>query len=911
MSKSYLLFLLFLFSLHTTLWSQTIKVTGTVRDANTLEALIGANVLYGKGKGTVTDFNGAFSLDIAAGTYTLEVSYVGYEPESKTITTEQDGISLDFLLEPLAISEVQVVADVARSRETPVAFSTVLPKQIEEQRAGRDLPMVLNSTPGIYATQQGGGEGDARITIRGFSQRNVGVLLDGIPVNDMENGWVYWSNWFGLSQVTRSMQVQRGLSASKLALPSVGGTINIITKGIENKRQLSLEEYIDINGKSTTSLGFTSGMLNGGWGVTLAASYKTGQSWVEGTDVEAFFGYLKIDKKWGDHITSITGYGAPQTHQQRSYKASIARYDTTFAKEQGVEPQHFPQLVDLGHDYNQHWGYLRRDAEQWNDDYSARIINANAKREVLSERVNTYFKPMFSLRDFWTVNDKFSISNIAYLSLGIGGGTQPYSSLNRNNFVTYSMVENGEYPYSAYGQINWQQIYDRNTKPQTDPFSPEPIYPINTAYSDSLYFAENYLVENRNEHIWYGYLSTMNYKLSNFLTLVGGIDLRSYKGIHYRQIEDLLGADYAIDGDAMKYEGDNINFYNEGNIRWGGVFGLIEYNNKIVSTFLNLSGYYSGYMKENIFAVASSPWAWNPGFTAKTGLNYNFTERMNAFFNLGYLSRVKIFDEYFYRYSLRFVDDTDNELIKTIEGGYTYKSPHFTANLNAYYTRWESIPAGSLRARATVGGIERDVYGQIANLDTRHTGLELDFVYQISEKWKLQGLFSWGDWIYDSYIEDMPLFDDITNEEVASISFDTRGVHVGDAAQTQVGGSLRYEPIQNLYFESRTLNFSRHYARFQPGATSDFEGNTIDSWKIPPYTLTDFHAGYRFKFASLDDLVFNVRFNVLNVFDVVYITDARNNDPYIHQPFNDFDAKSASVFFGNGRYYSLSLKITY
>jgi len=162
------------------------------------------------------------------------------------------------------------------------------------------------------------------------------------------------------------------------------------------------------------------------------------------------------------------------------------------------------------------------------------------------------------------VNDKFSISNIAYLSLGIGGGTQPYSSLNRNNFVTYSMVENGEYPYSAYGQINWQQIYDRNTKPQTDPFSPEPIYPINTAYSDSLYFAENYLVENRNEHIWYGYLSTMNYKLSNFLTLVGGIDLRSYKGIHYRQIEDLLGADYAIDGDAMKYEGDNINFYNEG-----------------------------------------------------------------------------------------------------------------------------------------------------------------------------------------------------------------------------------------------------------------------------------------------------------------------------------------------------------
>ena len=101
--------------------------------------------------------------------------------------------------------------------------------------ADQDLPMLLNSTPGVYATQQGGGDGDARINIRGFNQRNVAVMIDGIPVNDMENGWVYWSNWFGLSSVTSNTQVQRGLGASKIAIPSVGGTMNIITKGISNK----------------------------------------------------------------------------------------------------------------------------------------------------------------------------------------------------------------------------------------------------------------------------------------------------------------------------------------------------------------------------------------------------------------------------------------------------------------------------------------------------------------------------------------------------------------------------------------------------------------------------------------------------------------------------------------------------
>ena len=53
-------------------------------------------------------------------------------------------------------------------------------------------------------------------------QRNVAVMIDGIPVNDMENGWVYWSNWFGLDAVTSNIQVQRGLGASKLPSNQLG-----------------------------------------------------------------------------------------------------------------------------------------------------------------------------------------------------------------------------------------------------------------------------------------------------------------------------------------------------------------------------------------------------------------------------------------------------------------------------------------------------------------------------------------------------------------------------------------------------------------------------------------------------------------------------------------------------------------
>ncbi len=227
--------------------AQDRSISGTVTD-EIGEALIGVNVVYGPGLGAVTDINGEYILKLPPGEYNLTVSYVGFEPQGKQITVSDKNLFVNFKLKTITLSEVEVVGDVAKTRETPIAFSNVSPVQIEEQLAAQDLPIILNATPGVYATAAGGGDGDARINIRGFNQRNVAVMLDGIPVNDMENGWVYWSNWFGLDAVMRYTQVQRGLGASKLAIPSVGGTINIATKGIENKKGITLKQEVGNDG---------------------------------------------------------------------------------------------------------------------------------------------------------------------------------------------------------------------------------------------------------------------------------------------------------------------------------------------------------------------------------------------------------------------------------------------------------------------------------------------------------------------------------------------------------------------------------------------------------------------------------------------------------------------------------------
>ena len=206
------------------------NLSGVVTASETGEKLIGANVfLKNTTLGAATDEDGKFNITAKAGTYTVVCSYVGFETQEVTVKLSAN-MQLNFSLKEREFSlSVTVLANRAKERETPVAFTNVDKKQMEFKLGSRDIPLVLNTTPSVYSTENGGGAGDARISVRGFNQRNVAIMINGVPINDMENGWVYWSNWDGLGDATSSIQIQRGLSAVNLATPSIGGTMNIIT----------------------------------------------------------------------------------------------------------------------------------------------------------------------------------------------------------------------------------------------------------------------------------------------------------------------------------------------------------------------------------------------------------------------------------------------------------------------------------------------------------------------------------------------------------------------------------------------------------------------------------------------------------------------------------------------------------
>ena len=169
-----------------------------------------------------------------------------------------------------------------------MAVSTIKASVIAEKLGNQEFPEILNNTPSAYATKAGGGFGDSRVNIRGFNQNNIAVLINGVPVNDMENSSVYWSNWAGLSDVTSAMQVQRGLGSSKLAISSVGGTINVVTKSADQKQGGNIGVTIGNNDYLKAQYSYNTGKMKNGLSASVLFSSTTGNGYVDGTKFEGY-----------------------------------------------------------------------------------------------------------------------------------------------------------------------------------------------------------------------------------------------------------------------------------------------------------------------------------------------------------------------------------------------------------------------------------------------------------------------------------------------------------------------------------------------------------------------------------------------------------------------------------------------
>ena len=832
--------------------SVSAQIKGKVVDQSN-QPLVGAHVHFQK-EGTLTDTDGTFELKSAKQGDKIHITYIGFD---ETEVTATDNTVVTLKENTSELQEVVIVGkgviDLAKDRKTPIAVSTINAAEIQAKVGTADVTQALVNTPSVYVAGQAGGFGDSRISVRGFQQDNTAFLLNGQPINGMEDGKMYWSNWSGMADIANAIQVQRGLGSSKLAISSVGGTVNFVTKATEMQQGGFTSAGVANDNYLKTTVGYNTGISKKGWGASFMLSNWSGDGYNNGTFGKGQNYFVSVGYKLNDkHNFNFLITGAPQEHDQ-NFSKKISDY------------------LGFGRKYNNNYGYL------------------NGK--YISERVNFYHKPVANFNWDYKINDKLDLSTVLYASWGRGGGTGNYGASVNKKYV--SEVN----PYTGQAQstyIDFDQIYANNQ----------------ALANGAGTIANSYLIRSSmNNHEWYGIVSNLKNKLTKDLTLNLGLDLRTYNGTHYRQVTNFMGLSNFTDsrklrGQNHQTQGSNVLQTVDQSLStnpWGAMFNTIGQNQKIdydYSETISYGGVFGQleYSKDNFSAFAqgslsnqthqrfdrydylpefeNSEKVANLGYNLKAGGSYTLDNKHTFYVNSGLYSRQPYHDNIYLNFTNEVNPLTSNEKIFGLEAGYTFKSKLFSASLNAYRTSWEDRVVSSSRvvtaATETVGTTlltQGDlVYKSNLGVQQLHTGLELDFVLKPIDKLDVRGFASIGNWEYKG--QSITRQTDENQNLLAETLVDVDGGKVGDAAQTSWGLGAKYEIFKRFSIDADWRNYDNLYSNV---------GAVKNNLELPSYDLVDTGISYKMLVGKnkKDNVTF--RLNVNNLFDEIYLSELTSN----------------------------------
>lgn len=705
--------------------------------------LPGANIVEkGTSNGVSTDIDGNFTIQTNVSSGELVVTYVGYSSVTISFNGDMDlgtiTLVTDNSLDEIVITGSGVV-DLAEDRNTPIAVSTVKANEIRERAGNWDLPEVLKSTPSVQNIK-GGGFGDGQMFLRGFDQTNTAFLLNGQPINSPEDGRMFWSNWAGVLDVANAVQVQRGLGSSKLAISSVGGTVNIVTKTVDRRQGGFFQTMVGNDNYIKTSGYYSSGLLENGWAVSAMLGHWQGEGYVEDTDGQGqtyflSFGYKPSEK----HLFNFLLTGAPQWH-------AAAGSDRISA------------FLENGRKYN-----------SWN------FEGVNSPNNLKSGRYpggrNIYHKPVANLSWDFTINDNSSLSTILYGSIGRGSFAQ--ARTNSDGEVTYARGSNNNH--------NWYGVVTNYENQLSETLSLN--FGADVRLYNGIHFRDVREFISVNSVSANSAFNGGDYELTETF---GGINPWSVTFNTNDDNAQRFGYDYEED----------INYY--------GIFGQLEYTKNKVSAFFQGSASTQTHVRteylnaENEGQPEESEKVNNPGFNVKAGGAYMINDNHKVFVNAGYYSRQPFHSDLFIsdRNSNELINpEVENQKITGLEAGYQFGSDKISANLNLYYTIWDNRTL--LNNNGEDQGSAAFRLFQTQGVKQVHQGIELEVFTRPFDNLRVNGFLSLGDWKFDGN-GSRRVFNEAGEEVEGTTEVDLDGLQVGGAAQVTGGAFASYEIVERV-----------------------------------------------------------------------------------------------------------------
>ncbi|CAN5134321.1 TonB-dependent receptor [soil metagenome] len=659
-----------------------------------------------------------------------------------------------------------------------------------------------------------------RFRIRGYDADQFTTMMNGAPMENLDNGFTPFGLWGGLNDVMRTRIVTNGLRMNKYTLGDVGGVTFMETRASKQRKQTKVS-YSSSNGNyaNRIMLTYTTGLRPDGWAFAFSGSRRwSAEGYVPGTyyDGESYF--IGIDKKINEkHLLSLVSFAAPMENGRQG--ASVAEM----------------QELAGSHYYNPYWGYQ----------------NGKARNASVAKS----FQPITILTHEWKISPKTNLLTAASYVTGNRSTTgldwynaadprpdyyRYLPSYYKDDSATAASVREQIVNDVNLRQINWDRLYNVNYASYASVQNANGIQGNTVSGKRSLYILEE-RITNTNR---YAVNSTLNTSISSHIDLTAGASFENQKNHYYKKVNDLLGGDFYVNinqyaerdfiGDPAAIQndvnnpnrilgvGDKFGYDYDINIQRANAWVQTDVKFRKLEFFIGASHTYTRFWREgyvrfglfpnNSFGRSADHEFYN--YSIKGGITFKLNNRNYFFADGAYMTKAPYFDNAFISPRTKDIVQKNlmSEKITSAEAGYVMNAPTVKFRLTGYYTQFKD----QLNV-LTFYADDIHQFGNFAlsNIGKEHMGLEIGAEVILYKGLTLNAAGNIGRYLYTTRQKSVVTLDNFIDSAVGASTIYSNNFYVPTAQQAYTAG-LNYRS-RKYWFASINVNyFDQLYLDFNP-----------------------------------------------------------------------------------------------
>lgn len=857
------------------LWAQHYE--GFVYNKGTGKALPGVKITFlqpNKKETLITNSKGYYKFEVSKGikNYLLLFQLDGYVDEKVAFDTSKLKVKKlpDVTLTPQYFSS-------SNDNDLNDSFASFIVEDInEESPTSGQSPILLSASRDPYSNKAGFQFSPIRFRIRGYDAPYQEQLLNGLQMNNVNNGYSAWSLWNGLNNVTINQEVVEGIAYSPYAFGSVGGAVNISTRpSLFGKGGRITYSNSNRSYNHRTMVTYNTGLTNNGWALSVSGSKRWGQhGYALGQFYDAYGYFIGLEKRIGSN-NSLMLYiiGAPT--------------------ERGVASASTQEAYNLA----------------GSNFYNPNVGIQNGKWR--NARVRKNHEPIFQLQH------ELKTSNLTLTtSAGYRTGFSGYSALNWHNapdprpdyyrylpsYYSYMTEQPNPFLEDYYTDlwsskrevryINWERLYEINRNN------------FQTIYSNDgkLLASGNrseYVVEDRREdQRQFNASSVANLHINDNMKLDIGVNYRYNLTKNFNVISDLLGGDYWYDidkfserdfpeepskaqldlnnPDRIVHKGDIYSHNYHAQTQKAQLWTNYAFNTRYIDGYVALEGmwtntYRIGQQKRGLFpenSYGKSDILNFFDYGAKMGITAKFSGHHFVVANASYITQAPFFNDIFIspRTNNYYIDNPTSEKIVSTDISYVLRHPQLKGRISFFYSKFMD----GTRKRSFYDDAHRAFSNIVlSNIARQHMGVEVGFEAKLTTALTATAVFTYANYTYannPNYIQTVDNDRSILEDEKVYWN----GFHVAGTPQTAANISFNYQTPFYMYLGVDFNYFSRNYIDLNPKLRTDIARDQLDEKftqqeKFPAACTIDANIGYSYRIKSGKYLRLNLTItNILN-----------------------------------------------